>query len=142
MYMRLSLLSEATIDEEFRYLYDRTLKLIPSKHKPALQAVIEWRPKLKSWGWSVNKSIQYVANAKKPLTFGFRKDVTEAAAKGLEFDDMHGIAYLPTNVEIAKLLNWALNSQDHLPTNIYHFILGLCAGYPIKDIVDFAMRYK
>ena len=128
-------------------LIEQATRIIPSHLQGGWSGALQWHPKYRSWGWPIKKTVDAVAQARKPLVFGYRNDYIEENAGGLSLlytkSDV-AVACLRTNIPIAEVLIWAednLFGKSEL-AQVYHTIVGVCLGYPISDVVQFARKYQ
>lgn len=125
----------------------QALHALPSELKPVFKSMLEWKPKKKSWGWSIKKTVENVANAQKPLVFGYSDYVliwmVNKICPDLVITDTTAgkIAFLSSNEEIGALAKYVIENHRQLGSHLYHFILGVALGYPLQSCYDFASQY-
>ena len=126
---------------------EQSLAVLPQEFKPVFKSALAWTPRKKSWGWTIKKTMENVANASKPMAYGFSDYymiwAVNKIAPDLETVDTRSgkIAYLRTNQDLAMLAKYIIDNEGKFNKHLFHFMMGVILGYPLQSVYEFASTY-
>lgn len=115
--------------------------ILPTRYSRVFQRAISWPTTSSSFiGSGPDKQAKAVVDGLKPIVYGFREDVMTILSVNFGLEHAGNCLFLSDNRDIADLLSYA-EAKFEIHSPIRHFIIGVCCGYPLADVVRFSRQY-